>query len=403
VHLRGDALLTKNFHARGPEPASVRDVRVSADAPIRVGKALLPARAALRLTDFGNGTKQLEASTRLSTSIERFNLATDLKYRKQTSTLGQPPPGQMDWSFIGSGRVGNVRLRGISTFRLLPERKLQTVELSGYWAAGERADWEGGLVYDAERKRANARLSHIRRLESFGIAVTGEAASDGSVAAGLNLSFSLDPQRLTFSRQPLAGAGSVYARVYRDLNANGVFDAKEPVEKGVLVTTGARHTDRKTGNDGGVTIGGLTAYQPVAVTIDQTSLSDPSLAPREALQVVTPRPGVAASIDIGLVGAGAIEGALVKSGGIGFEGVNLELVDDSGRVVATAQSDFDGFFLFDRVAFGKYKIRIAKSSADAARIVQALVQEVTISNERPVARLGALDAQPLPQIAAATL
>ena len=203
--------------------------------------------------------------------------------------------------------------------------------------------------------------------------------------------------------QPLAGAGSVYARVYRDLNANGVFDAKEPVEKGVLVTTGARHTDRKTGNDGGVTIGGLTAYQPVAVTIDQTSLSDPSLAPREALQVVTPRPGVAASIDIGLVGAGAIEGALVKSGGIGFEGVNLELVDDSGRVVATAQSDFDGFFLFDRVAFGKYKIRIAKSSADAARIVQALVQEVTISNERPVARLGALDAQPLPQIAAATL
>ena len=42
----------------------------------------------------------------------------------------------------------------------------------------------------------------------------------------------------------------------------------------------------------------------------------------------------------------------MKSGELGFEGVDLELVDGSGKVVGTARTDFDGFFLFDRVPYG---------------------------------------------------
>ena len=50
--------------------------------------------------------------------------------------------------------------------------------------------------------------------------------------------------------------------------------------------------------------------------------------------MVVPRPGVAAEIEIGLVGAGDIEGVLVKDDGSGFEGLDVELVDASGKVVA---------------------------------------------------------------------
>ncbi|MES2137213.1 MAG: hypothetical protein V4502_09170, partial [Pseudomonadota bacterium] len=82
-----------------------------------------------------------------------------------------------------------------------------------------------------------------------------------------------------------------------------------------------------------VTIGGLTAYQPLAVGIDSTSLADPMLVPKKPIQVVVPRPGIPADVQIGLVGGGDIEGAIVKSGGLGFEGLDLELVDGSGRVV----------------------------------------------------------------------
>ena len=84
------------------------------------------------------------------------------------------------------------------------------------------------------------------------------------------------------------------------------------------------------------------------------------LVPKKALQVVVPRPGVPAEVQIGLVGGGDIEGAIVKSGGLGFEGLDLELVDVTGKVVATARTDFDGFFLFERVAYGNYTARVTQ-------------------------------------------
>jgi hypothetical protein len=123
------------------------------------------------------------------------------------------------------------------------------------------------------------------------------------------------------------------------------------------------------------------------------------LTPKKALQVVVPRPGVAADVDIPLVGGGDIEGALIKSGGVGFEGLDLELVDASGKVVDTARTDFDGFYLFDRVPYGDYTIRISKAAADAVQVVRELNLHATVSHERTVVRMGTTQVTPLPKIA----
>ena len=117
----------------------------------------------------------------------------------------------------------------------------------------------------------------------------------------------------------------------------------------------------------------------MTVGIDTTSLADPMLVPSKALQVVVPRPGVAATIDIGLVGGGDIEGAIVKNGGIGFEGLDLELVDAAGKVVATTRTDFDGFFLFERVAYGSYRFRLARNRPAAAKRRRRSTRRATVS------------------------
>lgn len=129
------------------------------------------------------------------------------------------------------------------------------------------------------------------------------------------------------------------------------------------------------------------------------SLSDPMLVPKKALQVVVPRPGIAAEVEIGLVGGGEIEGVIVKSGGVPFEGLALELVDASGKVAATGTSDFDGFFLFERVPYGRYKLRVAAESAAAAKVVAELDVSAEVSEGKSVARLGTIEVQPLPRIA----
>ena len=126
-------------------------------------------------------------------NIDRFNLATDLRYRKQYSRSGPAPPGELNLGLIGAGRIGDVRLRGSTSFDITPDARFRSAELSAYWSASERVDWEGGVIYDAAAKRARARVTHIRRLPSMAVALTAEAASDGSAALGLNLNFSLDP------------------------------------------------------------------------------------------------------------------------------------------------------------------------------------------------------------------
>jgi len=235
-----------------------------------------------------------------------------------------------------------------------------------------------------------ARVSHIRRFSSVAAAASLEGGTDGSFAAGLNLNFSLDASRggMKLTSQRLASTGSVEARVYRDNNDNGVRDHGEPWEKGALITTGNRVSEDSTDKNGMVRVGGLQPYRAIAVGIDTDSLSDPSLAPKKALQVIVPRPGVAAEIEIGLVGAGDIEGVLVKDDGSGFEGLDVEMLDPAGKVVATARSDYDGFFLFERVAYGRYSFRLKAESAEAAAVERSIARTADIGPEKSIVRLG---------------
>ena len=405
VALSAEAIATNNFRYEGQERESIREARLSADAPIKIGRASIPSHADIRYSEKSDGTAFLEAAGRLSSHINRFNLSSEINYRRNFATHGGPdPPPQLETSLIGSGRVGPVRLRGAATWEFQPQSRFKTAEVSAYWSASENADFEAGLTYDAAMHVGRARLTHIRRFDTMALSVTGEAATDGALALGFNLNFSLDPSRgFGLSRQTLANAGAVRARVYRDLNDNGRRDLDEPLEKGALVTTGAHIAEHGTDVRGEVLVAGLANYVPVAVGIDTSSLSDPMLAPRQALQVVTPRPGIAADVEIPLVGAGDIEGAVIRDGGDGFEGLDVELLDASGKVVATTRTDFDGFFLFERVAYGHYSVRLSAESARIAKVAQALNASAEVNGDAPVARMGAIRVVPAQQIASANM
>ena len=93
--------------------------------------------------------------------------------------------------------------------------------------------------------------------------------------------------------------------------------------------------------------------------------------------------------------------AIVKSGGLGFEGLDLELVDAAGKVVGTARTDFDGFFLFDRVAYGTYTLRISKDSAQAAKVLAELGVHLQVTADKTVVRLGGIQARAAPVMASA--
>ncbi len=396
-----DALLADDFIVNGKREKIYRDARLSVSAPIKIGSQQFTTNGSLRYVEQGEGQKMLNAAGRLSANFNGFNLATqaDWSHRMGRST----EQDRLEVGLIGSGRIKDVRLRGQAIWEFRPESRFRTAELSAYWSASEQADWEGTIAYDADVKRGRARLSHIRRFSSLAAAASIEGGTDGTFAAGLNLNFSLNSSRggMKFTSQRLAASGSVEARVYRDLNDNGARDHGEPWEKGALITTGSRVSEDPTNQKGMVRVGGLQPHRPIAVGIDTESLADPSLTPKKALQVIVPRPGVAAQIEIGLVGAGDIEGVLVKDDGSGFEGLDVELVDASGNAVATARSDFDGFFLFERVSYGRYSFRLKSDSAEVAGLERDIARTAEISADKTVVRLGTIRIRKASQIAMA--
>jgi hypothetical protein len=400
LNVSAEAIVANDFHLQGGPPTTQREARLAVDSPIRLGRAVIPAHADVRYVHRPDGSSQLDAAARLAATVDRFNLAAQVRYTQQYLAKGPAPPADVVADLIGTGRIGPVRVRGTATVEVNGRSRFRGAELTGYWSASDTVDWEGTLAYDGPLHRARARISHINRFDRLALAVTGEAATDGSVAIGFNLNFSLDPaDGFALSRQPIASAGSVRARVYRDLNDNGVADPGEPVQKGAIIIAGHSVAKQPTDAKGMVMVAGLATFTPITVGIDRSSLGDPMLAPKKALQVVVPRPGVTALVDIGLVSSGDIEGALIKNGGLGFEGVDLELLDSSDGVVATARTDYDGYFLFEGVPYGSYRVRIAKTSADAIGVPQELKLQANVDDQQPVARLGTIQLQPRPKIA----
>lgn len=403
VNLSADALLADGFTINGRRELRYRDARLSLDAPLSIGRQRFSAHGDVRLVDRGVDDRTLNAGGRLSTNINGFNLSSLVNWQRRLGRNIPPQADRLEVGVIGTGRIGAVRLRGEALWDVRPDRRFRTAEISAYWSASDRADWEGAVGYDAEARRGRARISHIRRFNAVAAAASIEGGTDGSFAAGINLNFSLDSGAGGFklTSQRLASTGTVEARIYRDLNDNGIHEDAEPWEEGVTITTGQRVSEEATDGHGSVRVGGLQPFQPVAIGIDTSTLADPNLAPRKALQLVVPRPGVAAKLEIGLVGSGDIEGALVQGDGRGFEGLDVELLDAAGKVVAGTRSDYDGFFLFERVAYGRYTLRLTAESAQAAKVGPSIDKTIEISADRTIVRLGAIRLGRLSHIALA--
>nr|WP_314441647.1 carboxypeptidase regulatory-like domain-containing protein [uncultured Sphingomonas sp.] len=404
TNLSWSSFWSRDFAARPQGLSATSEHRVSIDAPLKLGgDTVLPLHGDIRLAERRNGGRTIEANARTSIMLSRFNLATLVRWRDERPAGGLPGRQQVEAGLIGSGRIGPIRLRGTTEVEIAPTTKLRRVELSGYWRGSGNADWESALAYEGKAGKLRGRLTHVRRFDALAIAGTLEAATDGSVAAGLNVSFALDRGTAGWrvSRQSLASAGSVRAQLFRDDNGNGRRDEGEALEQGAVLTAGSRPADRPSGKDGWASVAGLENFRPVAIGVDTSSLSDPNLVPAVAGQVIVPRPGISAELMIPLTGGGAIEGMLLKDGGNGFEGLDLELVDGSGTVVAVATSDYDGFFLFDRVAPGRYSLRLTEASRAAAKAAAASLRStLELQPEQAVLRLGPLIVKAEARIAA---
>lgn len=375
---------------------------VTIDQVFGSGRTSIPVSVQARLTTRTTGSDTIDVASRISANLGRISLTGELHWRNERSRYGPQPPNIVDTALLANARAGRIRLRGEVRYRLSPDAHFDSATLVGEWSSrhdfDHGASWRAELGYDHDLARGRVGLGYVRRFEKLALTATGEAASDGSVAGGLNIAFSLGPdpregRSIRFSSDKLASRGSALVRVYRDLNGNGQHDVGEPWEKEVAITAGRVPVDGQTDVRGEVLVDGLEPFQPVLIGIDASSLPDPMVQPSLPGMVVTPRPGTLAIVELPLVGAGDIDGTLVRRSGSTIEGADLELLDPAGRVVARTRSEFDGFFLFERVPYGHYTLRIAQLTADAVKVSPRLGVRAEVGPMMPSIHLGTVAAE----------
>ena len=367
---------------------------VSVDQAVRLGQTVLPLHFDLRHVSRTSGVNSYEASARASVGFRRINLTGQIDWSRSSNPFGPDPPDRLTARLLANATIGRLRLRGEAQFAVSGKASDTRFGLIGEWAAGKSGEWRAELGYDGTANRYRAGIGHTRRFKQVEVSAFAEAASDGSLAASLAVAFSIGPgtrdKRPRISSNKLASRGIVEALVWQDHNADGIRQDDEPLMPKVELTAGNTIVDTATGVDGRAMIDGLDPFRPVMIGIDAASLPDPYVQPSLPGVVVTPRPGVVTLVALPLVAAGDVDGKVVRASGAAIEGLALELVDVEGRVRSTTLSEFDGYFLFESVAYGRYTVRIARASAVATRTDPAFSIVAAPGPGKPRVRLGTL-------------
>jgi hypothetical protein len=402
----GQTLWARDFVSDRIEPGLDGQHTLAIDHFFDLGASTLPVGARVTYKDWQRPRADtVEVATRISARLAGLSLTHEVAWQHASGVRGAGGDDQLTTSLLAGGRIGDTRLRGEARYRLQPGSVLESVTLVAERPIGERGELRGEIAWDGPLDRARFGAGYSRQFDRLALGARAEAATDGSFAAGINLALSFGPDaRGRYARvtsHKLASAGQAAARVFTDSNRNGVWDGNEPVHEGVTIAAGTARADAPTDANGTTMVDGLRSFQPQLLSVDTSTLADPLLKPAVRGIVVTPRPGIAQAVDFALLPTGEVEGMLyIAASGEPQPrpGADLELVNAAGDVVAEARSDFDGFFLFQDVVYGQYRLQLSAATARALDAGNEPLATVSVGDPDPVVRTGALIIRRTPQL-----
>jgi hypothetical protein len=371
--------------------------RVQFESVVNAGRMPVPLSLGLRRTTERDGKKVNEILARASLMLPRLSL-TGFVLHRNTEDDDDDEEDYDDGTRVGllaNTRLLGMTVRGEATYKLRgPDPGLEAATVTAERPLDERSELTIGLVHRGRNDVTEFELGYIRHFKQFSLRGSASADSRGGIGAHLSLSFSFGPDPLDggwrLSDQKLAERGQAAVAVFLDANGDGRRSAGEQALPGVGVTAGQFGASDPTDDSGHTFVEGLQPFSKVLISIDESTLPDPFLVPRGKGLVVTPRPGVPAVLELAVSPTGEVEGEIVSAEERALAGVELELVGPDGVVVARAISEYDGFFLFDRVPYGRYTLKVSASSEMVLGRMGELAAGIELGPDRTVERLGTI-------------
>ncbi len=377
------------------------------NATIPIGTRVVTALTTGTLEDRANGTINTTVQQTLAAAIQGINWNHTLEWGRSRPVDAEAQQ-TLNGTLLLSRPVQGVRFRSALDYALTEGFEPLAANAAAQAAFGEHGQGSLAYTYSFETGQNAVDIGYAHSFNRYAFNATLGANTDGEWQVGMSLSFSLyrdnEAARYRMGAPGLTRAGAIRTRVFEDVNVNGRFDEGErPIEDAQFIVADTIR-DEETGPDGQAVLAGLPPGEPLNTSLKLSSLKDPYLRPAFSGTRVTVRPGQVTPVTFPVIMTGEADGTviLLQDGGrTPVSNVTVEVVDDNGRVVATTQSEFDGYFYVDGLLLSRpLIIRIAdKDLADSG--LQALPIRLGLTAEDPsalgqVLTVGA--AQDLPSI-----
>lgn len=350
----------------GVAGAFKRYTQLRIDRGFDLGDRTLATNLIAERSQRGNATEWV-AAFRASTSLNRWLVSNAFAYRRTDG--GGSSTQSLDGAFEVNGVLADMGVRAGIDYSLRPTARLRSLNVSIDRDLGAGTLLRAVVTKQlSEGKAVRAGLSLSRRFGVFDMG--GDVQYDTqtkALVAGFRSSFSFGRGLggWHFERPGLARGGSVLAMAFRDLDGDGIKDAKEPALADIGFRGGIGEV--RTDESGRALISGLGDGRPAQVTMLGDTLPDPYLSPVKPGIEVVPRPGRTHVAMFAVATVSEVEGhAFFDSGGDearAVSNVQLQLVDPKGEVIASAKTEYDGYFFLERVPPGKYALRIDPEQA----------------------------------------
>lgn len=404
------------------QPDKILEQRSSLGIYGRIAESLLPPLAYTLSRDHTVYTDEETGrySARLGGRFGKVYLTNQLNWNDNQAG----DKADMDGQFQASGSVGRVRLNAGLDYDLKEGDDLDRYKLSALWSIDRGLSAGADFTQDMDTEnRSTARLNLNFDTGKYVLTPSMSYNSDGEFGVFLGLSFSLgqDPinDEMIIKSEKRSGTGSATALVYHDANNNRVFDQNDTPLPEVTVIANQAGKKAQTDAHGMARFTSLRAQSPTDVAIDPDSLEDPSWQPAIAGKAIAARSGATSRLELPVVSTGEVDGTVFLRDKDGrkqpLANARLELKDHEGTTVQSVVSEYDGFYLFEKVLPGTYTLTVDSDQPASRQAASAWRSEVKVGNDGTIVRghdillqpfgqggRGAVTGTPTPAVVAAT-
>ena len=312
--------------------------------------------------EFSSGALNAEVDADISVPVlgGLFASGASYSYKEDPEAINRTVYGFSQFTRL----LNPVRVRVSTEYQIDPEVELETIATSLNWPVTSDVTTEANIVHERTSGLTEGEFKLNWNSPYAVVSPRVAYGTDEELSASLGVRFGLGHSPysgdISVSSKPLSRTGAVSAFVFLDADGDGKFDEDEtPIEDAQISVVQLRKS-ALTDETGRVFITGLAKNQKTDVKLVSESLLDPLWVPTSPGASITLRPGVVSHFEFPVIQGGEIEGTVTlrDDDGVDFpvRGLEVQLLDESGRVVQKERTSFDGFYVFSGVRPGKYLV-----------------------------------------------